>query len=121
MMGNKFTVLLLTVLCLSASGCSSMSMDKVWPFGDKETPNQPKRLVNATEYQCEGGKRFHVRYDDKENGAWLIFPDREVFLSKEGSAARYSNGIAVLEINGAEATLKDGPTSSYQGCKAAGK
>jgi len=120
-MGNKLTFLLLTALGLSASGCSSMSVDKVWPFGDKEAPNQPKRLANATEYQCEGGKRFHVRYADKDNGAWLIFPDREVLLTKEASATRYSNGIAVLEINGGEATLKDGPTISYQGCKAAGK
>jgi membrane-bound inhibitor of C-type lysozyme len=121
-MGNKFvTVLLITALGVSLSACSSMSVDKVWPFGEKSPSNQPKRLANATEYLCEGGKRFHVRYADNDNTAWLIYPDREVSLAKEASATRYTNGIAVLEINGAEATLKDGPAVAYSGCKAAGK
>ncbi|OAJ71715.1 hypothetical protein A7976_09510 [Methylobacillus sp. MM3] len=121
-MGNKFvTVLLSAAMGLSLSACSSMSMDKVWPFGDKASPDQPKRLANAIEYQCEGGKRFYVRYADNGNTAWLIYPDREVSLAKEASAARYTNGIAVLEINGTEATLKDGPAIAYTGCKSAGK
>ena len=54
-MGNKFvTALLFAAMGISLSACSSMSVDKVWPFGDKSPPNQPKRLANATEYQCEG-------------------------------------------------------------------
>jgi len=119
-MGMKYTSIAL--LGLALSGCGSMSMGKVWPFGDDgTTPDQPKRLANTTAYQCEGNKRFHVRYADNGNTAWLIYPDREVALAKEGSATRYGNGIALLEINGAEATLKDGPTINYTGCKAAGK
>ena len=121
-MENKLvTVLLLTAMGICLSACSSMSVDKVWPFGDKSAPNQPKRLANATEYQCDGGKRFHVRYEDNGNTAWLIYPDREVALAKEASATRYTNGIAMLEINGADASLKDGPTVAYSGCKSAGK
>lgn len=121
-MGNKFvTALLITAMGISLSACSSMSVDKVWPFGDEPSSNQPKRLANATEYQCEGGKRFYVRYADNGNTAWLIYPDREVALAKEASATRYTNGIAVLEINGAEASLKDGPTIAYTGCKSSGK
>jgi membrane-bound inhibitor of C-type lysozyme len=111
---------LLTLASLMLVGCSSMSVDKVWPFGKEEGPGQPKRLANATEYQCEGGKRFHVRLEDNGNTAWLIFPDREVALAKQASATRYSNGVATLEINGAEATLKDG-AATFNGCKAAGK
>lgn len=119
-MGNKcVTVSLLAAMGISLSACSSMSMDKVWPFGDKKEQNQPRRLANATEYQCEGGKRFHVRYVDNGAGAWLIYPDREVLLTKSGT--RYGNGVAVLEVNGNEATLSDGPAIVYKGCKAVGK
>lgn len=121
-MENKIVhVSLLAAMGLTMSACSSMSMDKVWPFGDKKEQDQPRRLSNATEYQCEGGKRFHVRYADNGATAWLIYPDREVSLTRGTSGTRYSNGIAVLEINGVDATLKDGPTLAYKGCKAAGK
>ena len=121
-MGKKFvTVLCLTAVGAALSACSSMSVDKIWPWGDESSHNQPKRLANATEYQCEGGKRFHVRFADNGNTAWLIYSDREVSLAKEASGTRYTNGIAVLEVNGAEASLKDGPTATYTGCKAAGK
>lgn len=112
--------LLMATGLLSACSSMDMRMDKVWPFKD-EGPGQPKRLAGATEYQCEGGKRFYVRLADNGNTAWLIYPDREVALAKQASATRYSNGVATLEINGAEATLKEGPTIAYNGCKAAGK
>ena len=111
---NRIRIALpLLALCLSA--CSSMS--NVWPFGDKPAPNQPRRLANSTEYLCDGGKHFYVRYTDNGNTAWLIYPDHEVALTKSGSGTRYSNGVAVLDINGAEATLNDGPTVAYKGCK----
>ena len=111
---------LLALVGLTLSACSSMSVDKVWPFGKDEGPGQPRRFANATEYQCEGGKRFHVRMADSGNTAWLIFPDREVALTKQASATRYSNGVAVLEINGSDVTLKDG-AATFKGCKSAGK
>ena len=75
---------------------------------------RPKRLMDAMRYSSlGGGKRFYVR--DLENGAaaWLILPDRQVRLDKmTGAGTRYSNGIAVLEINGNEATLNDAPSIS---------
>ena len=97
---------------------------KVWPFdGDKP---QGKALApsNAALYQCDGGKHFYVRYLDNGNTAWLIYPDREVALAKgtaSAPATRYSNGIAVLEINGNNATLTDGAAISFTGCKLADK
>jgi membrane-bound inhibitor of C-type lysozyme len=100
------------------AGCSGMS---IWPFGSKgEQLSGPP--ANATEYQCEGRKGFYVR--DLENGAaaWLIYPDREVRLEKvAGAGTRYSNGIAVLDINGSEAILDDGPNIAYRGCKRGSK
>lgn len=108
------------LLLVGLAGCSEV---KVWPFDGSKAAPQSRMVANATEYQCEGNKRFFVRMIDNGNAAWLIYPDRELSLAK-GSAAtgtRYSNGVAVLEINGSEATLKDG-TVSYSGCKAtAGK
>ena len=71
---------------------------------------------NATEYQCDGGKRFYLRFLDNGATAWLIFPDREVGLPKTAKGTDYSNGVAVLEINGNEARLTDG-NISYSGCK----
>jgi len=97
--------------------CSSVSVDKVWPFNDKSGASaQSHGPANATEYRCDGGKRFYVRYLDNGATAWLIYPDREVGLAKAASGSRYSNGVAVLEINGDQATLTDG-TVSYSGCK----
>lgn len=104
---------------LTLSGCGSVS---VWPFGDNK-PKEQSGPANATEYQCDGGKHFYVRYIENGNTAWLIYPDREVALAKSTSSSgtRYSNGIAVLDVNGSEATLKDGPTIMYNGCKAPAK
>ena len=118
-MGNRFIrAALLAPVCLSLllAGCGGVN---VWPFGgEKERSRAPS---NATEYQCIGGKRFYVRYLDNGGAVWLIYPDREVRLDKVAAAGtRYSNGIAVLDINGNEATLADGPTISFAGCKAAG-
>ena len=56
-----------------------------------------------------------------EGGAavWLILPEREIRLARvgEGSSMRYSNGIAVLELNGNEATLTDGAAVTFTACK----
>jgi hypothetical protein len=104
-------------LTLLLSGCSSVSIDKVWPFGENSSAARSGAPVNATEYQCDGGKHFYLRTVDNGNAAWLIYPDREVNLSKDGN--RYSNGIAVLEISDGVASLKDGPAIAYSGCKAA--
>ncbi len=120
-MDNKFARSALPALAcvtLLLTGCGGFNL---WPFGGEE--NQTRTLSDATEFQCAGGKRFHVRYLDNGGAAWIIFPEREFRLDKAASAAgtRYSNGIAVLEVNGNEATLADGSASAFTGCKAAGK
>lgn len=103
------------LLALGLAGCSEV---KIWPFDGAKAAPQSRALANATEYQCEGSKRFYVRMVDNGAAAWLIYPDHEVSLAKASatSGTRYSNGVAVLELNGGEATLKDG-TVSYTGCK----
>lgn len=104
---------------LALAACSSMNMDKVWPFSGSKADGQPRRLMNATEFQCEAGKHFYLRFADNGASAWLIYPDREVLLTKNGS--RYTNGVAVVEQSGDQWSLSDGPTIAYQGCKAARK
>jgi membrane-bound inhibitor of C-type lysozyme len=106
---------LLAAVCLVLllSGCGGA---KLWPFGGEGEARQSKVPANATAYQCDGGKRFYVRYLDNGATAWLIYPDREVSLAKTPGGTSYSNGVAVLEINGSEAKLTDG-TISYSGCK----
>jgi membrane-bound inhibitor of C-type lysozyme len=104
---------LLFAAALSAgllAGCSSVN---VWPFGEgaREVSRAPG---NATEYRCDGGRRFHVRM--LEGGAaWLILPEREVRLEK-GAGNRYTAGRLVLEIDGPSATLNDPPTV-FSNCK----
>jgi len=105
------------LLALLLSACGGV---KVWPFGEDKAAATQRGPAGATEYQCEGNKRFYVRYEDKGATAWVIYPDREISLSNSGGS-RYSNGIAVLELNGDVATLNDGPTVAYNGCKVAGK
>jgi membrane-bound inhibitor of C-type lysozyme len=106
---------LLAVPCLVLllSGCGG---NKLWPFGGEGEARQSRVPANATEYQCDGGKRFFVLYLDNGATAWLIYPDREVGLAKAPGGTSYSNGVAVLEINGSEAKLTDG-TITYNGGK----
>ena len=106
-------------LALLLTGCESVNL---WPFGGGTGQEQSRTPASAIEYQCNAGKRFYVRYLDNGNAAWVIFPEREFRLDKVASesGARYSNGIAMLETNGNEATLRDGPTIAFTGCKAGG-
>lgn len=109
----------LACLALLLTGCGSVDL---WPFGGGKTQELSRTPASATEYQCNAGKRFYVRYLDNGKAAWVIFPEREFRLDKVASetGARYSNGIAMLETNGNEATLRDGPTAAFTGCKARG-
>lgn len=121
-MGHKFirTALPgLASLSLLLTGCGSVNL---WPFGGGKEQERSRTPAHATEYQCNGGKRFYVRYLDNGGAAWVIFPEREFRLDKVASASgtRYSNGIAMLETNGNEATLRDGPTIAFTGCKSGG-
>ncbi len=107
---------------LLLAGCGDINVKKYIPF-TSDTPQERSRTpANATEYQCNAGKRFYVRMLEGGAAAWLILPEREVRLNKLGAGddQRYSNGIAVLEIKGSEATLTDGATATFTGCKTGG-
>jgi membrane-bound inhibitor of C-type lysozyme len=104
---------------LAVTGCGGLSMKDI-PLVGGSASSQAKVPANATEYQCTNGKKFYVRMLDGGATAWLIYPDRETALTKASSGNRYTNGVAVLEINGSEATLNDGPTIAYSGCKPPG-
>ncbi len=112
----------LACLPLLLSGCGDINIKKYIPFGGDATPERSRTPPNATEYQCAAGKRFYVRTLEGGAAVWLILPERELRLQKLGAetGTRYSNGIAVLDINGNEATLKDGATVSWSACKAGG-
>ncbi len=117
----KLDIRTIVIMCctpLFAMGCGSINL---WPFGGGQTTQVARGPDNATEYRCEGGKAFHVRSLDAGKSVWLMLPDRQVRLDQVTSDAgsRYTNGIAVLRINGAEAALTDGPAIAYSGCKAA--
>ena len=101
-------------LTLLLTGCGG----KLWPFKSEDESSKSPAPANSTEYRCAANKHFYVRYLDKGETAWLIYPDREISLAQAADGKRYSNGIAVLEFTGDEATLNDGPTLSYTGCKA---
>ena len=110
---------LLALTALLPSACSSVSLDALSFSGPKEQ-DTTRAPAGATAYQCEGGKRLFVRYLDA-GAAWVILPGREFRLGKVASAsgARYSNGSDTLDTNGSEATLREGDTATYTGCKAA--
>lgn len=104
------------------AGCGDINVKKYIPFTGDATPERSRAPVNATEYQCNAGKRFYVRTLEGGAAVWLILPEREVRLNKLGAGAdlRYSNGIAVLEISGNTATLTDGAAAAFTGCKTGG-
>ncbi|MCX7157351.1 MAG: MliC family protein [Rhodocyclales bacterium] len=108
----------LAAVSLLLAGCGDMNVKKYLPFGDDTVQERSRTPPNSTEYQCAAGKRFYVRTLEGGAAVWLILPERELRLARLGSDTRYSNGIAVLELNGNEATLTDGAASPFTGCKA---
>lgn len=105
------------------AGCGEINVKKYLPFGGESTVQERSRTpANSVEYQCAGNKRFHVRNLDGGNAVWLMLAEREVRLDRLGSGTgtRYSNGIAVLELSGNEATLADGAAIAFTGCKTGG-
>ena len=113
---------LLGTACLSLmlSACSGLPANFL-PFGEKKVPDRSAAPADATKFRCSGGKRFYVRYLDDGAAAWLILTDREMRLDKIAGDMRYSNGIAILAVNGNAATLKDGPAGSYADCTLAAR
>lgn len=111
------TVKLLLTISMTAllASCSTISISN--PFG-ANTKEQSRTPQNATAYVCEGNKRFYVRMQNHGNDAWLIYPDHEVNLTRtQDNSNRFSSGVIVLVINGAETTLNDGEKIAYTACK----
>lgn len=98
------------------AGCGGINL---WPFGSSESTEISRKPANATEYVCEGNKRFYVRSLDA-GAVWLIAPDREIRLEKLAGAegTRYGVGRIVLELSAQSATLTD-PPAQFAGCKRA--
>ena len=60
----------------SLAGCAGIDM---WPFSAREQ-ERPVAPRDATEYRCEGERRFYVRYMNETQAAWVILPEREFRL-----------------------------------------
>ena len=107
---------------LLVAGCGGMdSVKKVWPFDGDSGGGQVRGPANATQYLCEGKKNFYLRMLDNGATAWIIYPNREVGLSRVGdTGSRYTNGVAMLDLTSPEAVkLSDGPDINFTGCKSA--
>jgi membrane-bound inhibitor of C-type lysozyme len=110
----------LATTLLALCGCGSIDL---WPFGGSKSQELSRKPVGATEYQCNNDRRLYVRYLDNGASAWVIFPEREFRLDKVAAASgtRYSNGIAMLEVDGDQVSLRDGATVAFTGCKPGGE
>ncbi|MES2181919.1 MAG: cysteine peptidase family C39 domain-containing protein [Pseudomonadota bacterium] len=108
------TVLTLSTVALLTS-CSSISFSNPFGSSNKELSGAPE---HAIAYECEGNKHFYVRMQNNGNDAWLIYPDHEVNLTKASDDNnKFTSGVIVLLINGAETTLNDGEKIAYTACK----
>ena len=115
--------LILATFALTLSACSSIgntiSNVSIWPFaGPSERAATPP---NGVEYRCIGGKRFYLRYLDNNAAAWVILPEREFRLDRDGATSRYVNGANLLTVEGETLALTEsgGAANAYSGCKAA--
>lgn len=109
----------LLAVCLAAAlaGCGGVNLN-VWPFGSG--PSEVRQAqAGATEYRCEGGRRFHVR-SAGDGAVWLIAPDREIRLPRLGGPESTRYGVARVELvlSGEEAALFD-PPATFSGCRRA--
>lgn len=115
----RTTCLIFIGLLPLIASCSSINL---WPFGESKPPSASRGPENATEYRCDAGKSFYVRFLDAGKSAWVILPDRQVRLDKVSaeSGERYTNGIAVLHVDASGAVLNDGPNIAFTACKSGG-
>lgn len=119
-MRNMMTTAAALTTALLLTGCGDINVRKYLPFGgDSTIQERPRTPANAVEYQCAGNKRFFLRTLEGGAAVWLILPERELRLDRlgAGEGTRYSKGNTVLDLGGAEATLSDGASVSYTGCK----
>lgn len=106
---------------LLLTGCGDINVKKYIPFTGDAPVERSRTPVNAVEYQCATGKRLYLRTLDGGAAVWLILAEREVRLEKLGDASRYGKGNTVLDLNGDAATVTEGATTTYAGCKTGGE
>jgi len=111
----KSLIVLSTLALLSA--CSTIKIPNPFSSDSKTSGSAP---ANATAYECENNKHFYLRMLNNGSDAWLIYPDHEVNLSKDGEG-RYTSGVITLIVKGAETSLDDGEKVAYRMCKAQAK
>ena len=97
--------------------CSSINLDAL-SFGGIKEQDTSRPPAGATVYRCDNSRHFFVRYLDNGAAAWVILPEREFRLNKAGNS--YSNGSDTLELKGGVATLSEGASVTYAGCKVSG-
>ena len=102
---------------LLLAGCSMPAMN-IWPFNGDSDTGTVYVPPNATQYQCNSGASFYLR-KLADGNMWVIYPDRQIRLDKQGDDKHFSNGIATLEFDGAIASLRDGPAINYSNCTVA--
>ncbi len=111
------------ILCAAAltAGCSSISNINVNPMTWWSGPQEqvPAQLVGATLYECEGNKRFAVRFGTAGQPAMVILPEREFRLDPAPGApgTSFTNGRSTLTTKGDEASLDEGGSNQYSNCK----
>jgi len=119
-MKRLLTAIAGAAVALLLSACGDMNLKKYNPFGGDPVQERSRTPANATEYQCAAGKRIYVRTQDAGEAIWLILPERELRVDRVGSTPRYSKGNTVLELNGNNATVSEGPAVTYSACKTGG-
>ena len=107
-------------VALLLSACGDMNLKKFNPFAGDPVLESSRTPANATEYQCAGGKRLHIRTLDGGQAVWLILAERELRLDRIGSSQRYGKGTTVLEFDGNRATVSEGAAATYSACKTGG-
>jgi len=104
----------LATLCasLTLAGCG---IGNLWPFGRDDTGSVPPP-ENAVQYRCANNASFYLR-KLPDDAMWVIYTDRQIRLDKDKDDPKhYTNGVAVLAMDGAEVSLSDGPQINYRGC-----
>ena len=111
------SIALLSV-AVALAGCSSVNL---WPFGSSSSQELSRTPAGATEYFCNNDRRFYARFLDNGASVWVILPEREFRLDRVDSGGRYTNRVAIMEVNEAgEVSLREGATLAFTGCKAGG-
>jgi membrane-bound inhibitor of C-type lysozyme len=105
------------------SGCSYLPFEipaQLIPAAAPAPAPAPQPMQNiVSEYKCAGGKKLYVRYRHDDTQAWILLPDREILLNKIASqvSSRFTDGVAILDAKGTEATYSSGTGIAYTECK----